>query len=170
MATTCKLIAKNVLGSDTANVEFTAVPATYTDLLVACSVRSTRSTGTSDNILMEFNSSTSSYTYRWLLGNGSSASSSSGSTSVAGVVNQATDTADCFTSCEFYIPNYSGSTNKSWSGTTALEKNASAADGPLVIAGLWSNTAAITSILFKPSGANNWKSGSSFYLYGITKS
>lgn len=166
MATTMRLIAKTVLGSDTATVTFSNIPATYTDLYAVCSVRSTRSVGTSDGMLMQFNDSTSSYSWRWLLG--SNASSSSGSDATAGVINQATDTADSFSSCEFYIPNYAGSTNKSWSGISGQEKNATASDGPLLIAGLWSNTQAITSILFKTSGSN-WKTNSSFYLYGITK-
>jgi hypothetical protein len=44
-----------------------------------------------------------------------------------------------------YIPNYAGSSNKSVSIDAVTENNATAAEANLV-AGLWSSTAAITSI------------------------
>ena len=42
MATTCKLIAKTTLGSDAAEIDFTSIPATYTDLYLVTSIRGTR--------------------------------------------------------------------------------------------------------------------------------
>jgi hypothetical protein len=172
MATTCKLIAKNVLGSDTATVTFSTIAATYTDLLVVCSSRTDRGNN-GDAIVLQFNSDTgNNYSTRSLYGTGSSAVSTSWS-SVSGIylVQAATansDTASTFGNAEAYIPNYAGSTNKSVSHTGVTENN-NATAYMSADAGLWSNTAAITSMLLKPLNGSNFKSGSSFYLYGITK-
>jgi hypothetical protein len=69
-----------------------------------------------------------------------------------------------------YIPNYAGSTNKSFSTESATENNGTGAD--LVMrAHLWSNTAAITSIkLFAANGSGNFGQYSTAVLYGISKS
>lgn len=168
MATTCKLIAKNVLGSDTASVTFSSIPGTYTDLLLVVSARTTRSLVT-DSALIEFNGVSASGTTRYLFGDGSSAQSASESNKMYGAqANGDTATANTFGNSECYIPNYAGSTNKSSSVTGVNENNAATAY-VFTFANLWSNTDAITQILLKPNVGPNFKSGSSFYLYGITK-
>lgn len=173
METTCKLIAKNVLGSDTATVTFSSIPGTgYTDLMLLCSSRTDRGNN-GDAIVLQFNADTgNNYSTRTLYGTGSSAVSAT-YTSQSGIylVQAATgnnDTASTFGNSEAYIPNYAGSTNKSVSHTGVTENNATAAYMS-ADAGLWSSTAAITSLLVKPFNGTNFKSGSSFYLYGITK-
>jgi|688.fasta_scaffold1180100_2 hypothetical protein len=167
MPTTMKLIAKNVLGSTTSSVTFSDIPGTYTDLMLLLSVRSDRVTGTTDDAEILFNSSTSNFTYRALRGSGSAASSSSGSTNLYGIINNASTTSNTFSNVEIYIPNYAGSTNKSFSVSVAHEDNASAA-WIWLEAGLWSNTAAITSITLDLT-SGSYVSGSSFFLYGILK-
>ncbi len=173
MPTTMKLIAKNVLGSDTASVTFSDIPGTYTDLLLVCSGRSTRS-ATVDENFVRFNSDngTTKYSNRNLYGDGASAASGSnyGRSSgylYCGITVGNTATSNTFASTEIYIPNYAGSTNKSVSSTSISETNATTAY-ITTQAGLWSDTAAITSILILPENGS-WKSGSSFFLYGITK-
>jgi hypothetical protein len=174
MATTCKLIAKNVLGSNTASVTFSDIPQTgYTDLVMICSARSTRS-ATVDENFVRFNSDsgTTKYSNRNLFGSGSAAGSSSdygrGSGYLyCGITVGDTATSNTFSSTEIYIPNYAGSTNKSVSSTSISETNATTAY-ITTQAGLWSDTAAITSILILPENGS-WKSGSSFFLFGISK-
>jgi hypothetical protein len=166
MATAITLIAKNVLGSATASVTFSTIPATYDDLLVICSTRTTRSSAT-DYVKILPNGGYSNVSMRVLRGDGSSATSFSGNDLIA-INNGDTSTADTFSSTEIYIPNYAGSTNKSMSITTAQETNGSTALIEL-IAGLWSNTTAISSIGLEPNTGPNWKAGSSFFLYGIKK-
>ena len=172
MATTCELIAKSVLGSNTANIQFTSIPATYDDLLLVCSLRTTRSGFAFDNVEITFNGSTSGYSERMLYGNGASAASyaNTSAAKLVPIINPAANaTSNTFSNSEIYIPNYAGSTNKSVSATDASETNASTAY-IAALAGLWANTAAITSILIKSTtGANDLVSGSSAYLYGITK-
>ena len=176
MPTTMKLIAKNVLGSDTASVTFSSIPATYNDLVVVASQRNTSNNG---GIGVRFNSdSGANYTYRILDGSGTSASSftqavaAGYNTYIFARGNSSTMTANTFASIGLYIPNYAGSTNKSCSIDSVTETNAT---GSYIAAtaALWSNTAAITSITFitDPGGnAGSNASGSSFFLYGITKS
>lgn len=78
-------------------------------------------------------------------------------------------TANTFSNGELYIPNYAGSANKPTSWFNAQENNTTTAYINSH-ANLWSNTSAITSITLTASvGTNEIKSGSSFYLYGISK-
>ena len=168
MAITYKKIASVTVGSGgTTTISFTSIPATYTDLLVKMSLRADT---TADYISLRFNSSTSSFTSRYLLGDGSAASSGSRTdTFQSATVNLSTFTASTFSNAELYIPNYAGSTNKSFSIDTINENNATTAYMQL-IAGLWSNTAAISSItMVSGAGASNFVQYSTATLYGILK-
>jgi hypothetical protein len=173
MATTMKLIGKSVLGSDAADVTFSSIPQTgYTDLLFVYSARtSINVSGNADDLALTFNGNTSSYSNRRIYGLGSggvgSQTNIGGTSSIPVVVADDGSTANTFGSGEVYIPNYAGATNKSVSFTGAHETNASLAV-IIALAGLWSNTAAITSLSVTRAGYNI-KSGSSFFLYGITK-
>jgi hypothetical protein len=167
MATTCKLIAKSVLTSNATSIEFTSIPSTYTDLWCVCSLRSDRS-ATSDTIVIEFNGATTNLSSRTINGNGSSVFSSTFTYIRGGSMNASTSTSSTFASAEFYVPNYGGSANKSVSAVSATENNATEAFA-FASAGLWSNTAAITSVKITPAVGPNLVSGSSAFLYGITK-
>ncbi len=174
MATTMRLIAKNVLGSDTGSVTFSSIPATYTDLLVTYSARSIRSAQKADNINIRFNgSSATNYSYRYLEGNGSTVGSFNGSGQAQLIVGYSTAagaTADTFASGDIYIPNYAGSTAKSTSSTSVTEHNGGTSGDAFILAfaGLWSLTDAITSVEVISQVAS-FKSGSSFFLFGISK-
>lgn len=177
MATTCKLIAKTTLTSNPVSVAFNDIPATYTDLLLVCTMRSTR-TGTSwVTPSITFNAATTTgFSGRYLSGDGASATSAdavnAGYYGVSiGNAPTAGHTANTFTNDEVYIPNYSGSTNKSFSATSVGENNGTT--GIMrATAALWSSTAAITSITIWCNGnigGHAFATDSSFYLYGITK-
>jgi len=166
MPVTYQLIASNVLSSAAASVTFSAIPATYTDLVVRCSVRLD---GSYSMLGITFNASTTSRSTTELQGNGAAAASNRWTTLNVRGANDSAYTASTFGSAEFYIPNYAGSVNKCASGFGTQETNAT---GSLMSANalLWSNTTAISSIqLQNPQGAN-FVSGSSFYLYGIKNS
>ena len=153
-------ISTVVVGSGgAANIEFTSIPGTYTDLVVKLSVRPSAL----DDLYVKFNGSTSNITNRTLRGNGASASSS---TNDSWGIPQTT-TASTFTNAEFYFPNYAGSTNKSVSSDHISEANATTAYMQLT-AGLWSQTTAITSLGFYLSTAT-FAQYSSATLYGIRK-
>lgn len=172
MSTTMRLIAKNVLGSDTSSVTFSDIPGTYTDLFLAISGRTDNTGGNGDDVKTTFNGSTSGYSNRRLYGSGivTGSDSNFGGTAAMrlGAVCDNGSTSNTFGAFEMYVPNYAGSTNKSISAVGAQEDNEATAY-MIISAGLWSNTAAITSIGLAPGAGSNWKSGSSFFLYGITK-
>jgi hypothetical protein len=167
---TYTLISSNVLASSAASVTFSAIPATYTDLVLRISARSDTSAQT-QQVWLQFNSDTSAvYSYISLNGNGATVLNAIGSsltsTRILGGANGNTSTASTFGNAEIYIPSYTVSQNKPIGSFGVSESNATSATMG-VNAGLWRNTAAITSITILPSTSLNWLSGSSFYLYGI---
>jgi hypothetical protein len=159
-----KLIETKTLGTAAASIEFTSIPQTFTDLVV---VASARNTTTSEFYRIEINGSSANFTSRYLLGNGSLVSTGSESLAPYADMARSTYTANTFSNSQFYIPNYSGSTNKSISIDSVSENNATEAYAS-ISAGLWSQTAAVTSVLFRPN-SGNFAIGCIFSLYGITK-
>jgi hypothetical protein len=153
------------LAQNTASVTFDNLPTSgYTDLKIVVSARTDRG-GNPDQATIRFNGSTTDYTQRTLEGYNNGTSSYSNTYAFA-YVNASGSTASTFSNAEFYIPNYTGSTNKSFSIESAVENN-SAAGGEFPAAGLWSNTAAITSITLISQVGANFVANSTFSLYGI---
>jgi len=173
MPSTYTLISSNVLSSSAASVTFSAIPSTYTDLVVRISARGSRA-AVVDNIVVRYNSDSSAiYSTTMITGAGSTTSSfgTSGNTSFTfNTSNGNTTTANSFGSTEIYIPNYLSTTSKPIS-TISLSETNSATDNYLrALADLFRNTSAITSMTFTPEIGPNWLTGSSFYLYGIKNS
>ena len=170
MANTFELIASSTVGSGGASdITFSSIPSTYTDLLVDISVRTSQA-NTSRTLYLRVNGSSTSWTQRSVYGTGSAAGSDSttgyGSTFLyCGECNGSTSTASTFTNTQVYATNYAGSTNKSFSVDSAQENNATGAFLTMM-AGLWSNTSAITSILIAPD-AGSFVQYSTAYLYGV---
>ena len=164
-----ELIETKTVGSGgSANIEFTSIPQTYTDLLVLASARSTRNSDTVDDLVIRFNGSTTSYTSKRLYGTGSSVVSDS-PTDIRGFAVADNSTGSTFSNNQFYIPNYTnGSTYKSVSIGGVNENNATTAYSVLD-AGLWSNNSAITSITLLANNGNLMQY-STAYLYGIKNS
>jgi hypothetical protein len=163
------LLERTELNASAASVTFANIPQTgYTDLKIVYSAR-TNAGGTSDHILMQLNGSTTSLSGIRLVGNGAATASYSVSTGPAGQSNGSGSTANTFGSGEIYIPNYAGSTNKSWSADGVSENNATGVGSAAAEfnAGLWSNTAAITSIRLIQEIGTAFLAGSTFSLYGI---
>jgi hypothetical protein len=78
-------------------------------------------------------------------------------------------TSNTFSSTQVYIPNYAGSTNKSVSIDHVTENNATNAYFSGIVAGLWSNTAAITSVKILDQDGGSLVAGSTASIYGILK-
>ncbi len=79
MPATYTLINSNVLTSSAASVTFSAIPATYTDLVIRCSGRSDSSFSAVLDLYLSFNGSTATYSRTQIRGYGSTADSSNGS-------------------------------------------------------------------------------------------
>ena len=141
------------------------IPQTYTDLVIKFSLRSSNTSA--EGVYISFNGSTTSFTDKYLEGSGSGASSGSLARYV-GCENYSTTTSNTFNNGEIYIPNYTSSNYKSFSVDNVEENNATAAFATFN-AGLWSNTAAITSITFTVGSTRTMVQYTNFYLYGILK-
>jgi hypothetical protein len=173
MATTFTLISTITVGSGgAASIDFTSIPNTYTDLCLKTSLRTDRTSITSDMIL-QFNGDTSAaYSFRRIYGSGSGTGSdtlSAGSTNgLSGFADGASATSSTFGNTEIYIPNYAGSTQKSWSTDGVNENNATTAYAGLY-ASLWTGTSAINRVTIKDYNSANFVQYSSASLYGILK-
>jgi hypothetical protein len=167
--TMVKIETVTVGSGGAADVTFSNIPQTYTDLVIKASTRNNDSASTSGSYyIIKFNGSSTSFTNRYLRGNGSAASSATFNQYAGNSVTTG-QTASTFSNDEIYIPNYAGSTNKSYSADSVVENNATGAFS-LLSAGLWSNTAAITSVTLEAAnaGANPFQQYSTFTLYGIS--
>jgi len=169
MANTYVAIATVTVGSGgAANIEFTSIPATYTDLVVKLSSRTDRAAGNAE-FFVKFNGSSADFTSKKLYGDASSATVGSNS-GVGGVSNAANNTASAFGSAEIYIPNYASANNKSFSMDSVQETNGAGNSYLYLNAMLWSITSAITSITLYPEDSKNWVQYSTATLYGIKSS
>ena len=173
---TYKLIESQVLGSSAASVTFSAIPATYTDLVLKWSCRTNSSSSYyNSNLEMLVNgSATSIYSYTLIRGNGSGASASAQNAAantylpITAGANNDTATANTFASGEVYLPNYnSTAAYKPFSIFAVTETNA--AVYPLIIgqASLINSTSPITSLTVTAAGWS-FVANSSFNLYGIS--
>lgn len=160
MASTYTPIATSTLGSAAASYTFTSIPSTYTDLIVVVSGNGAVNTG----IMLQFNGATTNYSLTQLGGNGTVASSARRtSQSFMNITYSGYFTTSGQSMVFANIMNYANtSTYKS-----VIVRSGNAANGTDAIAGLWSSTSAITSVLIGNDGSGNIAAGTTFTLYGI---
>jgi hypothetical protein len=163
---TISLISTVTLATSTSSINFTGIAGTATDLMVTASLR--MSSGNA-YLGVRFNSVSTGYSYRSLSGNGSASSSTTsagGTDAIKTGVTTIPGATSTFGNATIYIPNYAGSAQKTVSLDSVGEDNATTAYQDLT-AGLWPDTAAITSVtVFHPAGL---QANSTVSLYAITK-
>jgi hypothetical protein len=152
-------------------VVFSNIPQNYTDLVVKISSRTDRTSSYNDYVNVSFNGTTTGYNAKFLQGTGSSLSSytetsASAPRYVTDTAGNSGGTANAFGNAEMFIPNYSGNAYKSYSVDGTTENNATAGITNMT-AGLWSNTAPITSITFAPGVGTVFLQYTEFTLYGV---
>lgn len=157
-----QLIQTVTVGSGgAANITFSSIPQTFTDLLILCSLSGSSTNPDQTWVRLGINGSTASTSSRKLFGTGSAAAS-----------DASADTfpiarSSYFGSASLYFPNYSVAAPKSASIDSVGEDNATKAY-MAIAAFLYNSNTAITSI--ELTGAyNNLAQYSSASLYGITK-
>lgn len=164
-----KIADYTVPAGGASSIDFTSIPSTYTDLCVKLSARMS---DTETRVRLSFNGSTSGYSERMLYANESTgpfSASRSGSYIQWIYADGSGNTSNTFNNAEIYIPNYAGSNNKSVSIDNVNEQNGTVGQLLNFTAGLWSDSAAITSIKLT-NGTANFAQYSTAYLYGISKS
>ena len=169
------LLGKIVVGTESVyEVSFTSIPQTgYSDLLLKVCGRTT-STGSQRNatdIYLRFNSNGANYSSRILSGNDAVddppvVPTNAGSSIVWGAeVTNADATASVFGNADIYIVNYASANHKTTVTQSVTENNTTNKEVRLA-AGLWQDTAAVTSITL---GSGYYVQHTTFYLYGIAK-
>jgi hypothetical protein len=112
------------------------------------------------------NSNTVGISY-YLAGDGATATSSgSGTAMIIGDSPGSGATSNTFSNIDVYIPNYTSAINKTYITDSVSENNATTAYAELWM-GLWSNTAAVTSLTLTIVG--NFVQNSTATLYGVTR-
>jgi hypothetical protein len=153
---------------DISIANFLNIPQTFTDLVIMWSARSTPHAGVDDWTACNFNGSSTGPTLRSLYGTGSSVSTGNFSSFELGRMNGNGATSNTFGSVMTYIPNYSGTSAKTWSYDSVGENNATAAY-QFIAAGKTTITDPITSIALTPANGPYYVINSTFSLYGILK-
>lgn len=174
MANTYVAIATVTVGSGGASsIDFTSIPATYTDLFIVTSIRSNRA-AVQDFGALRFNSdSGSNYSAYYIRGSGSAViSSTNGNATMLEIptsIPGSTATSNTFGSGGYYIPDYTSSNKKSVSFDATMENNAT--ESYMILqAGLWSGTSTISSITIFSANSASWVQYSTATLYGIKNS
>jgi hypothetical protein len=167
MPATYEPIATTTLGSTAASITFSSITSAYTDLRVVLS--STMTVAVRFNY-MTFNSDTgTNYSYRYLMGNGATASSSYNFPDTFipvddNQINGSSTTIPTFSTIDIF--SYAGSTYKTVLNTVQNDHNGSGAVMRKVA--LWRSTAAINTVTFTTS-SSTFAAGTTATLYGIKK-
>jgi len=167
MANTLVLLERVTVGAaGAASITFSNIPQTgYNDLVIKVSTRTAAATTyTAINLLI--NGSSSSFTNKVVEGYDSAVGSYS-NTGVYGYSNGGSTTSSTFCNIEYYFPNAFSSNYKSFSVDSVTEGNSTTGLPMDLYAGLWSNTAAISSLTFSVSGTT-FVQYSTFSLYGVS--
>ena len=149
-----------------ASIEFAGIPQTGTDLVLEVSGRNATS---QHKLWMQVNASAAGYTYRSLVGSGStvySGANGDGNDRFAPQGYTVPAGASNFSSIQIFIPNYAGASAKSVSFNGVSEANSSEAYQDAT-AGLWNSSAAVTSV--KLFTSYPWAQYSTASLYMFTK-
>lgn len=167
------LIAHTEVGSGgAATISFTSIAGTYDDLWLVTSLRQAGSFANGDTTIRLNSDSATNYSYTRIQASGSTAATLRASSQAQLMVGDdpaLTGTASTFSNNSIYIPNYKNTSyNKQLIVENCREANSTTAYFMAMFAGLWRNTAAITSITLTPE-RGSYEQYSQATLYGITK-
>lgn len=170
-----KLISAVTVGAGGASqIDFTAIPQTYSDLVIQLSYRGT---GAGNNLLLlnANNITTNSYTTQAARGESSwsgmtQTSIGVSSSFVAGFTGGSNLTANVFSSARIDLPDYTSSVDKAFFSEYVKETNDASAYELSISSGSLTMTSAITSIrLTLLLNGATFAQYTTAYLYGVTK-
>lgn len=163
-------IAHHIASGTATGVDFTNIPQIYQDLLIVQNVRSARTGSTTEQFWQRFNGdSGNTYSYTYLVGNGSGTSSSRLTSQT--VTNRfdipaANATTGIFGASTVHILNYASTSCYK----TILLKSANDLNGSGNVnlsAGLWRSYGGIVSVNVATENGSNLIGGSTISVYGI---
>lgn len=164
-----ELIEELTVSTDSSSVTLSAIPQTYTDLLLVSAAQTDR-TGVNniDSLYAQFNGVTTGYSGVNLVGFGNATTATASLTQFrVATANEFENSSVTFGNSSCLIANYTSAVAKSGSQDGVSEANTTIA-GQQIAASLWNNTAAITSIELFPTSGTLIKANSVFWLYGIS--
>ena len=147
------------VGGET-TISLTSIPTTYTDLVIVSSLIAT----TPYELFVQFNGDTgANYATTYSEGNGTSATSGRSSRTDTKILASYSNNTNP-TPVTINVLNYSNTTTHK----SILARSSATSASVLAYAGLWRNTAAITSIQLTLTGGRSFSAGATFSVYGIT--
>ena len=164
-------ISTTTLSTTAATVTFSSIPTGYTHLQLRCLIRTNRTSGDGADLKVNFNSSSATYAFHDLTGDGSSAAAAAGTSDVTislqRVSSDNTGGSNVFAGMVIDILDYqSTSKAKTVRSLGGYDNNGS---GRISLSsGLWYATpAAITQIDLTTTATTSFKQYSTFSLYGV---
>lgn len=168
MATTFVKIATATVGSGgAATINFSSIPQTYTDLVVKISARNNE-TDNGASLRVYFNGDTANTNVKELRAISSTPASYTITYAQAGYVAADQTESNVFGTATVYIPNYTSSNYKSFSGEIILPSNVEFYS--VLSSRLWSSTSAINQVTIANSLSWTWAQHTTATLYGIKNS
>jgi hypothetical protein len=165
---TYTLITSSTLSVAANTVTFNNIPATYSDLLIKASARTTRTNIVVSSLDYTTNATGSVYSAAKIFSDATTPGADIyelNASGEAGYVSTNLATANTFGNGELYIPNYLDSQYKPYFNFSVAENNGTTAYMNLT-AGLINSTTGLTSLVIS-GGAYNIVAGSTFYIYGV---
>jgi hypothetical protein len=157
-----------VTSGPTNGIYFSSIPSTYTDLVFVIFGKESTANTSIYTLSIAANADTSStYSYTYIRGDGSSATSSRSTLNTFFVGTTTGSSNTPFTVTQGSILNYSNSTTRK----TCISRSASDMNGSgntYESVSLWPQTTAINALSFYVYGGNGFINGSTITLYGIT--
>jgi hypothetical protein len=157
-------IADVLVSNPVTSVTFSSIPQAYSDLKL---ISSTRNSSSTPEETTSFNGSSTGFTDIVLYAYDTVGAGSNSSTIPRSTSSMSTQTATSFSNTECYIPNYALTRNKSFLMESVSPNNGAANAFIYVTAGLWANTAAITSLTVTSGGSGAFVANSTLTLYGV---
>jgi len=169
MALTYEPIATTTLGSTAASITFSSISSSYTDLRVVAFLRCDYAATATSMVFTVNNDTAGNYSFTRLVGDGSTASSAS-FTSSSGIdrwqIPGSSAAANIYGFLTLDLFSYSGSTYKTILESNSIDRNGTGTTE--IGVGLWRSTSAINSIKFDVTALSaTFNVGSSVTLYGI---
>jgi hypothetical protein len=149
-----------------ASFTFTAIPNTYTDLILKASITSTG--GTNWALLTINGTANNTIDLLHIIGDANTVASQAYDSGRVTSNRQNDAGTTQFANATLYIPNYTAGIQKSMSSESGQSWSAAPRPSMSIAVQRWNNTGAITSLTLAPDGGGTFLQHSSAYLYGVS--
>jgi hypothetical protein len=168
--TTLVRIAQVVTAANQTSIVFSSISATYSNLQIACISSSQNGTAGPDALYMRFNADTGA-NYDWGFVYGGTAVGGTASNAdtklFLGIQPSSGQTAAYASTTNVNINGYATGFYKGYNSSSLSPSTTLATEAPILAAGTWGNTGAITSITLITASGSAFTNGSVCTLYGL---